>query len=379
MRKNCKTTTLLLRLIIVDRRKFLLASLAAVVTACAKQQQTKRPLNIILGSGQFRTATGDTPHFVLSIVDLENEITETADIHFLAHGIHVDPSQSNRLAIFEKRGINACEFDLDKRKMSRVISCKPGRHFYGHGAYSADGGLLYSTETQLDTLQGMIAVRDGKDMSYVGEFPTFGIEPHECHLIDSGRTMVVTNGGGKSGEEQPSVTYIDIKTQALIERVTLSHEQLNTGHVAISKNGDLVVVSAPRKGLNPTMPGGVSIRPRGEIIQSRTEPVNVTQRMSGEALSVAIDADSQIAAVTHPDGNLLSFWSTEDARLLKTIELRSPRGVTKTTDNKHFIVSAGRPQPSLIRIPIATLIPDDSASIANTFITGSHIYNWSES
>lgn len=359
----------------VNRRKFLLASLSAVVTACAKQQ-TKNTSNLILGSGKFQTSVGGKSNFVLSFVDLENKLTHTADMPFLAHGIHIDPSNTNRLAVFEKRGANACEFDLKNRTISRTISCKPGRYFYGHGAYSVDGGLLYSSETELNTLQGMIAIRDGNDLSYISEFPTFGIEPHECHLIDDGSTMVVTNGGGKSGEEQPSVTYIDINTQKLMEKVTLSHEDLNTGHVAISQNGDLVVVSAPRKGLDPAMPGGVSIRPRNAPMQSRTEPSDITQRMRGEALSVAIDAESKIAAVTHPDGNLLSFWSIEDARLLKTIELASPRGVALTTDNKNFIVSIG-PKPSLIQIPITTLVPNKGVTTSNTFITGSHIYNWS--
>ena len=80
--------------------------------------------------------------------------------------------------------------------------------------------------------------------------------------------------------------------------------------------------------------------------------------------------------VTHPDGNMVTFWSLRDRQLIKVVELRRARGVELTKDESAFVVSYGE-NANLIRIPVATLEPDRSSIIAASYITGSHIYNWS--
>jgi len=59
----------------------------------------------------------------------------------------------------------------------RTILPTPGRAFYGHGAYTADGSALLAVETALDTHAGLLSVRDPDNFRRVDEFPTFGCEP----------------------------------------------------------------------------------------------------------------------------------------------------------------------------------------------------------
>lgn len=361
---------------LLTRREFGLAGAAFIITAHSERTGAAAARNIILGGGSYRDLdTGATEH-VLSIVDLDSREQHSTSTSFLPHGIHRKPTDHNCLAVFQKIGPGAFEYDLRNRAIVREIPTAKNRLFYGHGAYTVDGSILLSTETDSDTKDGVISVRDSADLSNIGEFPSYGKEPHECKLIDGGKTLVVTNGGGNSQGAPPSVAYIDIESERLLERVELTNARLNTGHLAVSAAGDLVVVSAPRSGLGKEHLGGVSIRPHGAKMQSIDNPEKVTQRMQGEALSVAVHEKAGIVAVTHPDGGMVTFWSLRNRTLIKTLEIPYPRGVELTVDETSFVVSYG-PTANLVRISVDTLQPDESSVIESSFITGSHIYNWS--
>ena len=73
-----------------------------------------------------------------------------------------------------------------------------GRAFNGHVIASPDGGLLYTTETDLETGAGLVGVRDARSLVKQHEWPTFGIDPHELIWDQADRTppaLLVANGG----------------------------------------------------------------------------------------------------------------------------------------------------------------------------------------
>lgn len=367
-----------------DRRQFLLASAALLAMSGCRRASAPPPLpltgdNVFLGGGRYRESAQDAAREVLSVIEVDaagraqRHVTTTA---FLPHGVHAHPHTPHRLALFEKKGPGACEYDLHTQQVIRPIPVAANRRFYGHGSYTADGEHLLSTEASVDTLDGAIGIREASSLRELGTFPSYGKAPHECQLIDEGRTLVVTNGGGPLGGDAPCVTYIDVASQRLLERVPLHEARLNTGHFGIARDRSLVVVSAPRAGLENGGRGGVSLRSPGEsALHTLSDPPAVVQEMLGEALSVSIQDERGVVAVTHPDGNLVTFWSLRDRALLKTLRVTKPRGVTLTRDHRAFIVSAGD-QASLLRVPVDTLEPDAQPLIALSFMTGSHLYNW---
>jgi uncharacterized protein len=368
------------------RRKFLSSSIAGfalpnvigLLSSCANPEFIQANENIILGGSKFTEGNDAQTKFALSIVNLKLEQHKLVPIDFLAHGIILDPLDNHCLVMFEKIGPGACEVDMRTMTRTRKIIAGENRYFYGHGAFSHDGLYLYSTETYLDSQQGVIAIRDAATFQLLGEFPTYGSNPHECQLVEDGKVMVITNGGRDlmSGDA-PSVTYVDVDNQQLLERVVLNNKLINTGHMGITDEGALIVVSAPRSGLKKTDLGGVSIKPGDGLIQSIAQPEKIVSRMIGEALSVVIHEESGICAVTHPDGNMVTFWSIADGRLLKNLDFPKPRGVSLTLDEKYFVLSYG-PEANLTLIKIDGLIQAPEVNIPSTYITGSHIYNWSK-
>lgn len=364
----------------INRRDFLIASIA-LLAACKRADPATTRIegsDVFLGGGMYREEGQTSTRFVVSVVDVDTAgarrtVTPSG---FLPHGIHAHPQQRHRLALFEKKGPGACEYDLGTQRVIRPIPTTKNRYFYGHGAYSADGRMLLSTEADVDSLDGAIGIRDSGSLAYLGAFPSYGKAPHECRLIDGGRTLVVTNGGGELGGDAPCVTYIDVASQRLLDRVLLTDARLNTGHLGIARDQSLVVVSAPRAGLGTAERGGVSIRHPGGDLETLSGPARLPGNLRGEALSVAIHDGTGIAAVTHPDSDRVTFWSLRERTMIKSLHVHKPRGVTLTHDLASFVISAGE-QASLLRVPVATLVPDDQPMIALSYMTGSHIYNWS--
>jgi len=295
---------------------------------------------------------------------------------FLPHGVAVDPLDATRVVAFEKIGPGAAEIDLASGRVTRGLSPAQGRWFYGHGAFSPDGKLLYSTETVNARERGVIGVRDAKTLSTLGEFPTFGENPHDCHLIDEGKVLVVTNGGGALGTDmRPCVTYVDVSSRRLLEKLDLESDRFNTGHLTLGGADALVVVSAPRKGLTEQDLGAVSLRRGKDALRTMTEPAAVAARMHGEALSVEIHEPTGIAAVTHPNGGMVTFWSIAELKLVKVLELPRPRGLALTRDGRHFILSYGE-TAELARVDPETLEPLPQTRLGQSFLTGSHLFNW---
>ncbi|MEM1035028.1 MAG: DUF1513 domain-containing protein [Myxococcota bacterium] len=330
----------------------------------------------IFGGGSF-FQRGEQ-RFVLADMDLDAEAPRVAltDLWFLAHGFNVDPNDPTRAVVFEKKGPGAAYVDLRARTVLQKIDGPKRRHFYGHGAYSADGTLLYATESFLDQdHRGALIVRDAATFEELGEVPTFGASPHDCMLIDDGKVMVVANGGGRmQGGARPCVTYVDVASARLLEKVELKTARYNTGHLAMGTDGALAVVSAPRDGLPTRTPrlGAVSLRTPGKPLVTMSKPKRVVDKMKGETLSVAVHGDRVVA--TQPDGNMVTVWSLAQTKLVKKIaSLQGPRGVCLTLEEDAFVVSHNVDgQMALTLLSTEDLSP--VRHVPGSFTSGSHIY-----
>ena len=338
--------------------------------------QSKQRQDIIVGGGQFKdiSTTGEN-QFAFSILNLTTRQHQLIPLTFLVHGIALNPKHPEQMIVCEKIGPGAAMIDVDTRQVLETISTDSKRLFYGHCAFAKDGHYFYTTETYRDSFKGVVVIRDIETLKAIGEFPTYGQSPHECFLIDNGQTMVVTNGGGNIQGDKPNVSYIDIASQQLIRQEHVTNRHINAGHLALSEEGHLIVVSAPRAGLNEDKLGGISIQPAGKTMRSVTSPKKVVSNMKGEALSVAVYKD--VALVTHPNGNMITFWSMKDRRLLNKIDLPGPRGVTLTRNEHYFVVSFSN-NASVLLVDTKSLEIVPGSTIHATYLTGSHLFNWSQ-
>jgi hypothetical protein len=332
-------------------------------------------LGTVAGGTQYMDPSVGAPRAFFDQVDLDTGEVRRIPIGFLGHGFTQDPKRPARAAIFEKKGPGGRIVDLDALDALETVAASPGCKFYGHGLFSSDGASIFVVEASLDDASGRITVRDGETLSILDELPTYGTSPHDCVLVDGGRLLAITNGGGALGTpDTGSVAFVDLSTGALVEKLPITNERINAGHLAIASDGALAVVSAPRAGLpEETTPGGVSIRPAGGALAWASEPADVVARMLGESLSVCIHEPTGVALVTNPRGNLVTFWSVRDRSLLGTLEVKSPRGVTTSADGSSFVLACGL-DATLVLVSPETRSITPGRDYGKALLSGSHAY-----
>ena len=75
------------------------------------------------------------------------------------------------------------------------------RRFNGHVIASTDGATLWTTETDLDTAQGRLGVRDARSLEKSAEWASHGMDPHQLLALPQAvgglpaGTLMVANGG----------------------------------------------------------------------------------------------------------------------------------------------------------------------------------------
>lgn len=364
----------------VGRRQYLHAVSAAIGSAAltpmfiggASAAAAVGKEDVLLGGCRFRDSPEGEEKFSLTrVVPNQNTITR-AQTTFFPHGLAFTDGSLNAAYAFEKIGPGAALFDLENMRELAVIPPVKNRLFYGHGVCSPDGKLLYSTETA-PTGEGAIGVRETSGLAYLGDFPTYGSHPHECHLTERGSVLVVTNGGGtKDSGQRASICYIDVRSQRLLERIEMPHDEFNAGHLfPLPGHHQSILVSAPRRGWGDDHLGGISVRLGTKALKVLAAPREVVSNMFGEALSVVAIPAADLFVVTHPKPGMVTFWRLSTLELQKRVELPGARGLSLANNGTHIWVSFGS-QAALVRVSIANL--EFGAQMTQSYITGSHLF-----
>lgn len=375
----------------INRRHFLslLSSVVAggtlglPLTGCTHKELLNPDEDILLSGGNY--SEFGTPHKALIIINPVQKEKRLVQCDFIPHQIIIHPEDKYTVYCFERDGRNACTINLRTLSVVQKFQCTDDHQFSGHAVFSKDNKFIYTIESEQQSQQGKINIRDAATFESVRLLPTLGLTPHDCQLLQHDIMVVSNTGQSEPKFHQPSLVYIDMKTEKLLSRLKLDDDTLNAGHFYVAKDGTLVVASAPVKTAALTTGekiitgdtlGGVSIKVADGPVITMTEPAAVTQRMQGEALAISINNKKGIAAVTHPEANLLTFWSISDRQIIKAIGIENPRGITQTLDEKNFVISYGE-KPAMAYIAINGLTPLPETILQPTFASGDHLLNWS--
>lgn len=342
--------------------------------------KTTGHLGFAVGGGQWGQPDLTYGLSVINL-DLKNLPPEPIAMEFLGHGFSPNPLKPKTVIVFEKHGKGCCEVDLVKREVLRVIKTVDENEFYGHGAFNKDATLLYAAETVVgdDSYRGVLVVRDASSHERLGEMPTGGIAPHDCILIENGKTLVITNGGGSHGSDDlPSVTYVDIQSRKVKQTLNFSSDRINAGHIWVTSRGELAIVSAPREGLNvkdADVYGAVSFYTPGDA-RPRTIDDPIIRKMRAETLSVIIHEPTMTVGATSPAGNMVTFWDFKTGKLRKALtQFQAPRGISLTLDQKYYILTYDK-LTHMILIDSKTLEPVEETKIETSYISGSHVLTY---
>lgn len=335
----------------ISRRGFtLLLSCGLASPRLLAKQHTKQPASLFASAAQ--RATGQ---YELVVVDQHGGVQMSHPLPARAHHIAAHPHQSVLAAVGRRPATFIDVVDYHAQQLVTRIKSAPGQHFYGHAIYTNDGQYLITTENEIQSGNGLIVIRDCRqNYRVIRQFSSHGIGPHELKMMPDGRTLVVANGGILTHPDQgrkklniesmqPSLAYIDIHSGELLEQAHMPKEyhQLSIRHFDISPTGNIVIALQYQGTKSDDVPL-VAFHSQGQALNFVRAPDAVNAAMKQYCGSARFDSSGEIAAISSPRGNLVTFWHAKQNTFLTSIISRDGCGLANTKQAGEFLISTGR-------------------------------------
>jgi hypothetical protein len=271
------------------------------------------------------------------------------------HGAAVHPRLPLAVAFARRPGRFALAVDWRRGRVTANFQAPDGRHFYGHGVFSADGRLLYACENDYEKRRGVVGIYETtRGFARLGELPTHGIGPHDLRLLADGNTLAVANGGIATHPDlprlklniptmAPSLALIDRRDGRLIAKQALAHDfhQASIRHLDATRDGRIAVAmqyEGPRGDLVPLL----AVSERGGPLKAFDKPAGAIRALRQYCGSVAFDEPGAVIATSSPRGGVLEFWQAERGRHLFTAKIADGCGVAPAGGPGRFLASSGR-------------------------------------
>ena len=305
-----------------------------------------------LGAPAYLAAAA-TPEGRYRLFGLSSHGTDLFDVALpgRGHAAAAHPWRAEAVAFARRPGRFALVLDCQSGQISARLDSPPNRHFYGHGAYSPDGRILYTTENDLEVGTGCIGLWDA-DNGYarVGEFPSGGIGPHDMATLPDG-TLVIANGGiathPESGRSKlnlptmrPSLAYIEPDGTMQDDCVLPARWHRNSiRHLAIRPDG-LVAFAMQWQGDWADNPPVFGLHRRGQAPLLAPPDTPSRQALRGYAGSIAFSGAGKHLAITSPRGNVVQI---QDIAMNSHPITRIGADICGAATTDHgFMVSSGR-------------------------------------
>ncbi|MEM8790191.1 MAG: DUF1513 domain-containing protein [Pseudomonadota bacterium] len=235
------------------------------------------------------------------------------------HAACVHPVRPEAIAFARRPGTFAVVIDCARGETIATLESPPERHFYGHGAFSRSGDLLFTTENAYEIGEGRIGIwYASAGYRRVGEIRSGGIGPHEVRRLPGSDILLVANGGidthPETGREKLNLptmrSNLSYVTQDgnVLDQVELPTEQrLNSiRHIDAGPDG-IVAFACQWQGALSETPPLQGVHRMGEPITLLPVPGDLGP-LAGYAGSVAVTRTGAGIGVTYPRANTYIIW-----------------------------------------------------------------------
>jgi hypothetical protein len=331
----------------IDRRQILTLLLAGLAgTATARGESLRQRLFVSCRMDAAGTAS-------VACFDAEGQEVFATSLPARGHDATIGPD-GGALIVFARRPGNwFVVLDRASGRLLRAVHAPEGRHFYGHGVVSADGGILYATENDIATGAGVIglyATRNG--YARIGEFPSGGIGPHDLALLPGGERLIVANGGLRTHPEtgretlnpddlRPNLAILDQRDGAVAGLFELGPDQrrLSIRHLALRSDG-VAAFGCQYQGEDDQLVPLLGTLSADGRIALLDVPEDALARLNNYVGSVSFDDSGRLLAATSPHGGAALFWDMSRQRLADSLAIPDVCGVAPLGPQA-FLLSSG--------------------------------------
>lgn len=271
------------------------------------------------------------------------------DIPFFGHAIIQNPALPHQFFTLEKWGRRGALVDTQTKKILSSIENEQGNVFFGHGSYTQDGAFFMTSESTYDQDEGAMVVRDTKTLQIVRSIPIYGYNPHECRLLQDGKTILIANQGSPRHQTLPNLAWIDYDTGKLLKSIEVTpplpagaHDKSFDGsfaHFDVAHDNWICCGGAGSSSAKDSKANDLNdphavigfISPQGKVCYPNIPP-RLVPHMLGEGLSVNVLGQTGLCAITISEGNLCLVFDYKTQELKHVIHLAKVKGVLPLRD-----------------------------------------------
>ena len=238
------------------------------------------------------------------------------------HAATAHPTRPEAVAFARRPGIYAIILNCANGAVITRLAPPDGSQFNGHGTFSKDGAVLYTSEVIASTSEGRIGLWDAANgYRRIGSWASGGIGPHDLKRLPGGDTLVIANGGIQTDPQdrtklnidsmRPNLAYLDAAGQItdLIELAS-QYRQNSIRHLAIA--ADNTVAFALQWEGDPAEPVPLlGLHKQGTPPHLCAVPEAEMFVMQGYAGSIAFDRTGQEVAITSSHGGAVQIYQRE--------------------------------------------------------------------
>jgi hypothetical protein len=276
-----------------------------------------------VGNPRFLAAAKQDDGYHLHGLSADGESLFSLPLPARGHAATAHPHCPLAVAFARRPGVFALVIDCRDGRLLHSLTPPDGRQFNGHGAFSADGAILYTSEVIADTSQGRIGLWETTRFTRIGEWASGGIGPHDMKRLPDGR-LIIANGGIATDprdrtklnipDMRPNLTLLSANGTLLDQAEldpTLNRNSIR--HLALTQTGSIAFAMQWEGDPTEAVPL-LGLWTPGQTAILCPVPETDALRMRGYAGSIAVATHGDIA-ITSPRGGLVQIFAA-DGRFL---------------------------------------------------------------
>jgi hypothetical protein len=240
------------------------------------------------------------------------------------HAAAAHPTRAEAVAFARRPGTFALVIGCATGAIRHRLTPPDGRQFNGHGALSAKGAMLYTSEVVAATNEGRVGLWETGGYARIGEWASGGIGPHDLRRLADGRLAVANGGIATDPTDRTKLNLDSMRPNLAIltaegrldDRMTLTADlrQNSIRHLALAPGGTIAFAmqwegdpaeAVPLLGLwKPGQPPRLCPPPEREALAMR-----------GYAASIAFSGDGRQVGLTSPRGGRVQVFGSDGSAL----------------------------------------------------------------
>lgn len=311
-------------MLLLERRSFLIGAGLAFVSGLTPVSAARLASSDMLYAAAYKDPEGD---YGVAVLDKDGGLVSDNPLPGRGHGF-ANANKSDWFVAFARRPGNfAVGFRKDGGSEPLLFHSPAQRHFYGHGAFSGDGRLLYAAENDFEAGDGVIGVYDAtNEFARIGELASFGVGPHEILMMPDARTLCIANGGIRThpdmGREKlnlatmkPSIVFVDSEDGSLMSRHELQPtlHRLSLRHMAVDAGNQVWIGGQYEGDIMEDVPVLARLAPDTGLVPVDL-PADVGAMLGKYVGSLAIGTDGRTLAFTSPKSGVIITLDTKTGK-----------------------------------------------------------------